>query len=185
MPPQHKLIKAKPLFLALCPSCKKGDCKQHTKDYMSHKGNVTLCKCSKCCGLGVVLKPIEKAPPGKTPVLKPIEKPNLFGIEKDTMLYTDIGRITKAGFILEFYKLRNGFCLKLYDEIRALLDTKAFMVSSEVHYQLLLNSFDRVCLAVYARKDKLTIDQMRQTIKRTMLDIQSNIVSNICLIIPD
>ena len=134
-------------------------------------------------------KPVtEKTPPEKEktkPVLKPTEKVNIFGIEKDTMLYTDLGRITKAGFILEFYKLRNGFCLKLYDEIRSLLDTKAFMVSSEVHYQLLLNSFDRVCLAVYARKDKLTIEQMRQTIKRTMLDIQSNIVSNICLIIPD
>ena len=135
----------------------------------------------------VVSKPIEKVIPEKEkakPVLKQ-EKVNIFGIEKDTMLYTDLGRITKAGFILEFYKLRNGFCLKLYDEIRSLLDTKAFMVSSEVHYQLLLNSFDRVCLAVYARKDKLTIEQMRQTIKRTMLDIQSNIVSNICLIIPD
>ena len=134
-----------------------------------------------------VLKPIEKVIPEKEkakPVLKQ-EKVNIFGIEKDTMLYTDLGRITKVGFILEFYKLRNGFCLKLYDEIRSLLDTKAFMVSSEVHYQLLLNSFDRVCLAVYARKEKLTIEQMRQTIKRTMLDIQSNIVSNICLIIPD
>ena len=188
MPIQHKLIKAKPLFLALCPSCKKGDCKQHTKDYMSHKGNVTLCRCDCTTKPKIVSKPIEKVIPEKEktkPVLKPTEKGNIFGIEKDTMLYTDLGRITKAGFILEFYKLRNGFCLKLYDEIRALLDTKAFMVSSEVHYQLLLNSFDRVCLAVYARKEKLTIEQMRQTIKRTMLDIQSNIVSNICLIIPD
>ena len=136
-------------------------------------------------------KPIEKAIqkvlPEKEkakPVLKQ-EKVNIFGIDSTQMLYTDLGRITKAGFILEFYKLRNGFCLKLYDEIRSLLDTKAFMVSSEVHYQLILNSFDRVCLAVYARKEKLTIEQMRQTIKRTMLDIQSNIVSNICLIIPD
>jgi len=187
-PAQHKLIKAKPLFLALCPSCKKGDCKQHTKDYMSHKGNVTLCRCD-CTTKpkAVVSKPTEKKDlpeKVKTSVLKQ-EKVNIFGIEKDVMLYTDLGRITKSGFILEFYKLRNGFCLKLYDEIRSLLDTKAFMVSSEVHYQLLLNSFDRVCLAVYARKEKLTIEQMRQTIKRTMLDIQSNIVSNICLIIPD
>ena len=135
-----------------------------------------------------VLKPIEKVIPEKEkakPVLKPTEKVNIFGIEKDTMLYTDIGRITKAGFILEFHKLRNGYCLKLYDEIRALLDTKAFMVSSEVHYDFLLKSFDKVCLSIYAKKDKLTLEQMKKAIQKTMADIQSNIVSNICLIIPD
>jgi hypothetical protein len=133
------------------------------------------------------VKPIEKKITEK-PKAKAIEKPlsNIFGINPNTdMLITDIGRITKAGFILEFHKLRAGYCLKLYDEIRSLLDTKAFMVSEKVHYDFLLKSFDKVCLSIYSRKDKLSIPDMKKAIQKTMADIQSNIVSNIILILPD
>ena len=185
-PPQRKLIKA----MALCPSCKKGNCKQHTKDYMS-KGNVTLCKCSKCCGLGVVLKVAEKVFKNE-PVLLP-EKPkaiefptNPFGFDGSTMLLMETGRLTKAGFIFEFWRgNRNTYCHKLYDQIKELLESKSYMVKEEVHYKLLLNSFDKVCLSVWARKDKFTIEEMKKLILKTMNDIQSNIVNNCILIMPD
>jgi len=110
---------------------------------------------------------------------------NIFGIDASTMLLTDLGRLTKAGFILEFYKLRSPICIKMFDEIKALLAEKAFMVSESVHLDFLLKSFDRVCVSVYNKRDKITIEQMKETIMRTLRDIQSNIVSNIITILPD
>jgi len=134
-----------------------------------------------------VAKPIEKVLPEK-PKVKAIETfpKNPFGFDSSTMLLMDTGRLTKAGFIFEFWRgNRNTYCLKLYDQIKSLLESKSFMVKEEVHYKLLLNSFDKVCLSVWARKDKLTIEEMKKLILKTMNDIQSNIVNNCILIMPD
>jgi hypothetical protein len=173
-PIQHKLVKAKPKAKPLVIIDKE---KLKTKVRPIERAIVNELN----------QKLIEKTIPEK-PKAKAIEKPlgNIFGINPNTdMLITDIGRITKAGFILEFHKLRAGYCLKLYDEIRSLLDTKAFMMSEKVHYDFLLKSFDKVCLSIYAKKDKLSIPEMKKAIQKTMADIQSNIVSNIILILPD
>ena len=139
----------------------------------------------------LVLKVAEKVFKNE-PVLLP-EKPkaiefptNPFGFDGSTMLLMETGRLTKAGFIFEFWRgNRNTYCHKLYDQIKELLESKSFMVKEEVHYKLLLNSFDKVCLSVWARKDKFTIEEMKKLILKTMNDIQSNIVNNCILIMPD
>jgi hypothetical protein len=145
--------------------------------------------------LSLVKKVLEKKGPAKAEKPKPVEKviipkdertfsEKLFDIGPAAMLRFPSGLPTKAGWIVEFHSTnRNSFCLKLYYELEALCAGSGYKPTMEKDYKELLTSFDLIASGVWAKRDKLTILQMRELIIKLIREYQCNMASRIALVL--
>jgi hypothetical protein len=143
--------------------------------------------------LSLVKKVLEKKP-AKAEKPKPIEKvkaepeksysEKLFGIEPSQMLRFPSGLPTKAGWICEFHGTnRNPYCLKLYYELESICTGSGYKVTMDTHYKELLTAFDLIASGVWAKREKLSILQMRELIVTMVRDYQCNMATRITLVL--